>query len=110
MSYVWLASPVFLGVNGREAEFVHEASDTVSASEESMRSREFDDHSPRTVEGAGRVDFIQCIHDPDVLFADVRLVIQAASRSADEFGLATDGQRRMFRFDERPPIQKAQIV
>lgn len=107
---VWLASPVFLWVNGLQAHFPHEAADVIPAGMDLMRSLELDHHAPRAVERTGCVDFVERVHGRDVFLAHERLVIQAAPRDADELRLTADGQALMARLDERPPSRKTQIV
>ena len=82
----------------------------ISADRNLVVSREGDAHPAGAIEGIGGVYFVERVHDPYVFGAHRRLVVEAASGNADEFGLAGDRDRRMSRVDERPSILNAQIV
>ena len=110
MFFVRLATHHFLGINGLQTHFAHEAADMVAADHDLVVGLKRDAHPTGPIEGIGGVYFVERIHNTNVFGAHRRLVVEATSRNADEFGLATDGNRRMSRVDERPFILNAQIV
>ena len=110
MFFVRLATPNFLGINGLQAHFVHEAPDMVAADHDLVIGFERDAHPTRAIERVFGEYFVERVHDANIFRAHGRLVVEAASGNADEFRLASDGNRRMGRVDERPSILNAQTV
>ena len=90
MFFVRLATPHFLGINGLQAHFAHEAADMIPADHDLVIGREGNAHPTGTIEGVSGIYFVERVHGPYVLDAHRWFVIETASGNADEFRLATD--------------------
>ena len=79
MGFVWLTSPLFLGVNCLDAHQAHQAADTITAGAEAVRALELHDHASRPVERAGGVHLVQNIHQISIFLVDPRRVVDVAA-------------------------------